>query len=62
VRDHRDPRPDLRALLEKAEAASPVQAVEVVADELAAAVGARKVSFLIADFTGHVWAEPSSAR
>jgi serine phosphatase RsbU (regulator of sigma subunit) len=53
VRDHRDPRPDLRALLEKAEAASPVQAVEVVADELAAAVGARKVSFLIADFTGH---------
>lgn len=52
MRDQRDPRTDLHALLEKVEAASPVQAVEVVADELAAAVGAREVSFLIADFTG----------
>jgi serine phosphatase RsbU (regulator of sigma subunit) len=43
---------DLRALLEKVESASPVQAVEVVADELAAVFGARTVSFLIADFSG----------
>ncbi|HZG92809.1 MAG TPA: PP2C family protein-serine/threonine phosphatase [Pseudonocardia sp.] len=47
-----DSRSDLRALLEKVESASPVQAVEVVADELAAVVGARAVSFLIADFSG----------
>jgi serine phosphatase RsbU (regulator of sigma subunit) len=34
------------------EAASPVEAVEVVADELAAMVGARTVRFLIADLSG----------
>jgi serine phosphatase RsbU (regulator of sigma subunit) len=52
VSDDRDSRSDLRALLEKVESASPVQAVEVVADELAAMFGARAVSFLIADFSG----------
>ena len=45
-------RTDLRALLEKVEAASPVEGVEVVADELAAMVGARSVRFLIADLSG----------
>jgi len=43
---------DLRALLELVEAASPTDAIEVVADELAALVGAHAVSFLIADFSG----------
>ncbi|WP_214401291.1 PP2C family protein-serine/threonine phosphatase [Pseudonocardia lacus] len=50
--DRRTSGSDLRALLEKVESASPVQAVEVVADELATVFGARKVSFLIADFSG----------
>ncbi|MCO1656309.1 PP2C family protein-serine/threonine phosphatase [Pseudonocardia humida] len=50
--EHRGSGPDLRALLEKVESASPVQAVEVVADELGAVFGARAVSFLIADFSG----------
>jgi hypothetical protein len=45
-------RTDLRGLLEKAEAASPIEAVEVVADELAAMVGAHTVRFLIADLSG----------
>jgi serine phosphatase RsbU (regulator of sigma subunit) len=44
---------DLRGLLERVEAAAPVDAVTVVAAELSAAVGARRVSFLIADFSGH---------
>ncbi|SDO19405.1 Serine phosphatase RsbU, regulator of sigma subunit [Klenkia soli] len=44
---------DLRALLEQVEAAAPVDAVTVVAAELSAAVAARAVSFLIADFSGH---------
>jgi serine phosphatase RsbU (regulator of sigma subunit) len=52
VHDRQDSQPDLRALLEKVESASPVQAVEVVADELAAVFGARTVTFLIADFSG----------
>jgi hypothetical protein len=34
------------------EAASPIDAVEVVADELAAIAGARSVRFLIADLSG----------
>ena len=45
-------RTDLRGLLEKVEAASPIEAVEVVADELAAMVGAHTVRFLIADLSG----------
>ena len=52
MRDHDRPRTDLRALLESVEAASPTDAIEVVADELAVMVGARAVSFLIADFSG----------
>jgi hypothetical protein len=38
--------------LEKVEAASPIEAVEVVADELAAMVGAHTARFLIADLSG----------
>jgi serine phosphatase RsbU (regulator of sigma subunit) len=52
VRDRADSRSDLRTLLDAVESASPVQAVEVVADQLAALFGARSVSFLIADFSG----------
>src|SRR3954452_3095766 len=42
----------LNALLAAVEAAPPVAAVDVLAAELAAAIGAREVSFLIADFSG----------
>src|SRR5881397_1211689 len=42
----------LNALLAAVEAAPPVAAVDVLAAELAKAVGAREVSFLIADFSG----------
>ena len=44
--------PDLRALLQAVEAAPPVEAVEVLARELARMVNAEDVSFLIADFSG----------
>ncbi|MCW2584298.1 MAG: putative magnesium or manganese-dependent protein phosphatase [Klenkia sp.] len=47
------PRLDLHRLLERVEAAAPVDAVTVVAAELSAVVSARAVSFLIADFSGH---------
>ena len=47
------PRFDLRSLLERVEAAPPIDAVAAVADELARLSGAREVSFLIADFSGH---------
>lgn len=47
-----DARCDLRALLDSVEAAPPVGAVDVLARELAAMVGAVDVSFLIADFSG----------
>ena len=47
-----DVRTDLRALLNAVEAAPPVQAVTVMAEELAAMVGAEDVTFLIADFSG----------
>jgi serine phosphatase RsbU (regulator of sigma subunit) len=43
---------NLNALLAAVEAAPPVAAVDVLADELAEAIGAREVSFLIADFSG----------
>jgi len=43
---------DLRALLEAVEAAPPVDAVEVLARELGAMIGATDVTFLIADFSG----------
>lgn len=42
----------LRSLLAKVESASPVAAVEVVADELAMIFGAVAITFLIADFSG----------
>ena len=51
--DQQFPRTDLRALLESVEAAAPTAAIEVVTHELAVMVGARAVSFLIADFSGH---------
>jgi hypothetical protein len=44
---------DLNLLLAAVEAAAPVAAVDVVAAALAEAIGAREVSFLIADFSGH---------
>src|SRR4029453_16162832 len=46
-------RPDFRTLLESVEAAAPTEAIEVVTHELAAIMGARAVSFLIADFSGN---------
>jgi hypothetical protein len=42
----------LRELLEAAEAASPVDAVEAVTGELSKALGAARISFLIADLSG----------
>lgn len=47
------PRFDLRSLLERVEAAPPIVAVAAVAEELARQSGARSVSFLVADFSGH---------
>lgn len=46
--------PDLRALLERVEAASPVDSIEVAAEELARTLGAHEVSLLMADFSGRV--------
>src|ERR1041385_4161480 len=43
---------NLNSLLAAVEAAPPVGAVDVLAAELAEAIGAREVSFLIADFSG----------
>src|SRR2546429_2808425 len=43
---------NLNALLAAVEAAPPVAAVDVLAAALADAIGAREVSFLIADFSG----------
>lgn len=52
VSDGERSRTDLPTLLGKVEAASPVEAIDVVADELRIMFGASTVSFLIADFTG----------
>lgn len=52
MHDDAEVRSDLRALLDAVEAAPPVEAVDVLARELAAMVGAVDVSFLIADFSG----------
>ncbi len=62
----RDARLDLRALLDAAEAAPPTAGVEALAAELAKALGAGEVSFLIADISGGalarlVPAQPGSA-
>jgi serine phosphatase RsbU (regulator of sigma subunit) len=43
---------DVGALLAAAEAAAPVEAVDAVAEALAAMISAEQVSFLIADFSG----------
>jgi len=43
---------NLNSLLEAVEAAPPVAAIDALAAELAEAMGAREVSFLIADFSG----------
>jgi hypothetical protein len=43
---------DVGAFLERVEALAPVQAVEAVAEALADWVGAHRVSFFIADFSG----------
>ncbi len=42
-----------RSLLGRIDAAAPVDAIEVAEDELVDVVGARDVSLLIADYTGH---------
>jgi len=43
---------NLNSLLAAVEAAPPVDAVDALAGALAEAIGAREVSFLIADFSG----------
>src|SRR3712207_7537827 len=43
---------DLGAILERVEASAPVDSVQVVATMLADMVGARAVTFLVADFSG----------
>ena len=50
--DHRSARLDLGALLGAVEDAAPVAAVDVLGERLAEALGARELSFLIADFSG----------
>jgi hypothetical protein len=50
--DHPTARLDLGALLAAVEDAPPVAAVDVLGDRLASALGARELSFLIADFSG----------
>lgn len=50
--DRRAPRLDVGVLLAAVEAAPPVSAAEVLGSELARLMGARDVSFLIADFSG----------
>ncbi|SOC48794.1 Serine phosphatase RsbU, regulator of sigma subunit [Blastococcus aggregatus] len=52
---------DVGALLQKVEAAPPIEAVEVVAAELGAMVGARTVALLITDFTGRAVVRLTSA-
>src|SRR5689334_13709798 len=52
---------DVGALLEKVEAAAPIDAVEVVAAELGRMVDARAVSLLIADFSGRSLVRLTSA-
>jgi serine phosphatase RsbU (regulator of sigma subunit) len=53
VANHLSARLDLGALLEAVEDAPPVAAVDVLGERLASALGARELSFLIADFSGH---------
>src|SRR5829696_10564402 len=51
--DHSAARLDLRTLLAAVEDAPPFSAADVLGERLASALGARDVSFLIADFSGH---------
>src|SRR3954452_14042812 len=44
---------DLRTLLAAVEDAPPFSAADVLGERLATTLGAREVSFLIADFSGH---------
>src|SRR3954454_19646829 len=53
---------DIGALLERVEAAAPIDAVEVVAAELGRMVGARAVTLLIADFSGRAVVRLTSTR
>jgi serine phosphatase RsbU (regulator of sigma subunit) len=52
---------DVGALLRRVEAAPPIEAVQVVATELGAMVGARTVALLITDFTGRAVVRLTSA-
>jgi hypothetical protein len=52
VTDRRRSHLNLNVLLEAVEAAPPVAAAEVIGDALGEALGARDVSFLIADYSG----------
>jgi hypothetical protein len=61
MRDGDRPTTDLHTLLERVEAASPVAAVDVVADELAAQVGALAIRFLIVDFSGRALVRSTAA-
>src|SRR4051795_7708060 len=53
---------DVGALLEKVEAAAPIDAVEVVAVELGDMVNATAVTLLIADFSGRAVVRLTSAK
>jgi hypothetical protein len=53
---------DVGALLQKVEAAAPIDAVEVVAAELGRMVDARAVALLIADFSGRAVVRLTSAK
>jgi serine phosphatase RsbU (regulator of sigma subunit) len=50
------PRVDLAALLDRIAAVSPVEAIDVMVDELTGALGARSGCFLIADLSGRLLA------
>jgi serine phosphatase RsbU (regulator of sigma subunit) len=52
---------DVGALLERVEAAAPIDAVEAVAESLGEMVAAKAVSFLIADFSGRAVVRLTSA-
>ena len=53
---------DVKTLLASVEAAPPIDAAEVVAAALADALGARDVSFLIADYSGRALIRLSHVR
>src|SRR3954471_18944975 len=61
MREPEDPVIDVGALLEKVEAAAPIDAVEAVATALGDMVRAREVALLIADFTGRAVVRLTSA-